>query len=511
MSLASHRRVDVRRDRRWEKTGRCLPHGELLTGNDTVGQASSLSRTPQKRGKHPHSCWATPTHQKVCLTVGCRDRLEACPTFTSSLARDGSTAGSRLSRYSDPWLAGSIAGLIRFALVVAITGSLVAPLQYGLAQETPAGQNVSTSSTDKAACVRQLNVIFGALQEYRKRHDKKLPDRLSDLVPEFIHDPKVLVCPYVQKRGGLRVWKKRQRELAPDPHTSYGYEFPPVLLDYDQWRGLPKKTYREVKERVIKELGPVVPVVRCHDHRPVLNLAIGGRIYESELYWEKNFTTDADLLIAARLFTNPPPTRPFVAADFPPRDPRAEARLIDLSDFYNASLTNSWQGFSSNHLRSLPMGLQEFAGIRFDVRGVIQLYGEDIPAVFPERVDGIRVNQKCSRLHFLHGAGFRHPKSNARVGSYIIHYANGQIQEFVLIAGKQTLDWWSDPVTPAQPTDAQVAWIGANEAAKAYGRSIRLYRATWENPQKDIDVATISFSCNTNYAKAPFLIAITAE
>ena len=92
----------------------------------------------------------------------------------------------------------------------------------------------ATNAADRAACERQLNRISGALQEYRKQHDNKLPAKLSDLLtPELIHDPDDLVCPFVQKRGGLRAWKKRVNELSPDPYTSYGYEFAPVLMDYN--------------------------------------------------------------------------------------------------------------------------------------------------------------------------------------------------------------------------------------------------------------------------------------
>jgi hypothetical protein len=400
--------------------------------------------------------------------------------------------------------------LSKHGLALAITGCLLIPSWRAAGQDRAGAPGISTNAADKAACELQLNRIYGALQQYRKKHENKLPDKLSDLFPEFISDPNVLVCPFVQKRGGLRTWRKRQRELDPDAHTSYGFEFPPVALEFDQWRGLPKKSWREFKEAVVKELGPVVPIVRCHDHRPTLNLAIGGQIYESELYWEKKFRESDQFLMVSKLFAVEPPANPPTAVAFPPRDPQTDVRLIDLSDFYNASLTNAWQGFPHNHLGTLPTGLCDFGGVRFDVRGVIQLCGEDIPAQFPKRIDGIRVKQKCDRLHFLHALGFT-SRMGTIGGRYFIHYADGRTEEIPLVHGKHIADWWFDATNPADPTDAKVAWTGENEAAKAYGKSIRLFRATWENPLKTVEIATVSFDCGTSYARAPFLIAITLE
>jgi hypothetical protein len=52
----------------------------------------------------------------------------------------------------------------------------------------------------------------------------------------------------------------------------------------------------------------------------------------------------------------------------------AEARLIDLSAYYNAALTESWyDGAEGNDLSELTPGLRELAGVRFDVRGLIQV------------------------------------------------------------------------------------------------------------------------------------------
>src|SRR5881394_1211823 len=255
----------------------------------------------------------------------------------------------------------------RRLLWAVLVASLLSLPHSVFADEDSGGAKFSHDPADKEACQANLNLILEAIQEYRKQHQDKLPDKLSDLTPDFIQNPKILVCPYFQKTGGLRAWTKVIRELALDPHTSYGYEFAPVDISDELWRGLPKRTWREFKERQMDKLGrlgSVVPIVRCHVHEPTLNLAYDGHIYESGRDWEENFAhvVPVEELVPARIFADPGGGKNAVAKDFLPRDPSAPPGLLDLSDHYNGLLTDSWQGFPSNHLAQLPSGLQEFGG-----------------------------------------------------------------------------------------------------------------------------------------------------
>jgi len=392
-------------------------------------------------------------------------------------------------------------------LRLALAACLFSPA-WPLAQAAGIQGGYSTNVADQADCKRQLNIIYGAIQQYREQHGGKLPDKLSELTPEFIHNSDVLVCPYVHKRGGLRTWKKQFREPAPDPHTSYCYEMPPQPFDASHWRGLPKKTWRDFKERQAEQVGPVVPIVRCLDHRPYLNLAIGAQIYESGYYWETNFSQDEHLLTVANLFRVPAPERPLTSKDFPPRDPKATPRLLDLTAYYNGVLTNGWQGFAGNDLGSLPTGIQRFDGIEFDIRGVIQLNGAELPTVFTDHVSGIAVGQKCGRIHFLHAVSHDY-KANTVQASYVMHYANGAVQEFQVLYGQHLADWWRDRGDASAPTKAAVAWTGQNAASKAYGMQLGLYHTAWENPLKDVKVSTITLA--EPFSTGPFVLAITLE
>ncbi len=53
---------------------------------------------------------------------------------------------------------------------------------------------------------------------------------------------------------------------------------------------------------------------------------------------------------------------------------------------------------------------------------------------------------------------------------------------------------WIDPKNPADPTGAKVVWTGENEAAKAYGKSLRLCRGDKERPTAFVGKELIVFT-----------------
>ena len=259
--------------------------------------------------------------------------------------------------------------------------------------------------------------------------------------------------------------------------------------------------------------GGVVPIVRCHKHD--LNLGYNGSVYPGRgMYWEEMFTKTEreveDLTLAGRLFAERTKSRTLMAHDCRPRDPHASPRLLDLTANYNAQLTDGWQGFPANDLSNMPSGLQQFNGVPFDVRGIIQLGGAEAAVVFTNKIDGIAVHQRFKRLNVLHGATFRPRRETTDLASYVLHYANGQTNEIPIVYGQNIADWWFDPIDPFVPKNAQVAWEGFNEAVKAYGKSLRVYQMSWDNPLPDEEVVSISLVSHMNLS-APFVIAITVE
>ena len=134
---------------------------------------------------------------------------------------------------------------------------------------------------------------------------------------------------------------------------------------------------------------------------------------------------------------------------------------IDLTHYYNARLDESWHGNQNNDLSSLPTGLQTFNNVQFDVRGIVQL-GSRAPTAkkFPPQIKGIKVRQKCRRLHFLHAAGYGGPGSEGKqIGTYIIHFAIDQMRlEIPIVYGKDVRDWHKPADEKPSPKELTEAW-----------------------------------------------------
>jgi hypothetical protein len=379
------------------------------------------------------------------------------------------------------------------------------------AQTNDVAEDPKLAAEEKEACTRNLKVIYDAIQAYQVDH-KELPNWLSDLVPQYISDANVLICPVSKRTGEIE-----SSELAdPKIPSSYLYQFCPIPIGKKLSPNDPTKTRREWKRRQMGLVGSIVPLVRCHHHGMFLNLAFDGRIYDSPPEWERMFSNQVDVaeLMPPRMFPGGADAKVAVSATvYPPRDPQAKPGLIDLSAFYNASLTESWHGNPKNDLSSLPSGLQTFAGVQYDVRGVIQLSAKLATLkIFPARVNGIKIRQKCERLHFLQAATFGSPKNEGeQVGSYILHFAANQMQlEIPIIYGRDVRDWYASANEKPGDKDLTVAWAGVNEAATAIHHTIRLFTSTWVNVAPGVEIESLDFVSSTNKV-APFLVAITAD
>src|SRR5437016_13201875 len=107
----------------------------------------------------------------------------------------------------------------------------------------------STDREEAAVCTKNLEKLNTAIEGYRKDiHD--VPNWLSDLVPKYLADTHVLICP-VTTRTGLQ---SAFGVLDPKVHSSYLYEFTPTDIPEvvkGAWPG-PKMTMREAKSQQMK-------------------------------------------------------------------------------------------------------------------------------------------------------------------------------------------------------------------------------------------------------------------
>lgn len=393
---------------------------------------------------------------------------------------------------------------------------IIAGLALVAQAQTNGPSPLDLAAREKEECTRNLQRIYEAIQAYEVDH-KDIPNWLSDLVPEYLPDATVLVCPVCRRTG-----KVEQLSLV-DPRlgSCYLFEFCPVPLG-NQAPNATNHTRREWKRRQMGLLGSVVPIVRCRQHNPVLNLSFDGHVYESPGMWELKFTNRIPQaeLTAARLFANEPsaqkaPEKPPVVRQWPARDANASPQLLDLTPQYNAMLSQPWHGtdiHNGNDLASLPTGVQNFGGASFDIRGIVQVRSKSVSSTnYPVEVKGIRVNQKCKRLHFLHAAGFGSVADEGQqIGSYVLHFANNRMRlEIPIIYGESVRNWHTLKGEP-ESQELNVAWTGENAVSHKAGQKIRLFLTTWTNLVPDLEIESIDL-VSAMTTPAPFLIAITAE
>jgi hypothetical protein len=197
----------------------------------------------------------------------------------------------------------------------------------------------------------------------------------------------------------------------------------------------------------------------------------------------------------------------------PPRIAQAPPNLIDLSEYFNAALVQTWHpgvspNFINNSLEELPAGLLQLGGQVFDVRGIVQLSGSELEKVggqFPQQITGIKINQTCRQLHFLQAAGWR-STDGATIGNYRVHYADGQVLGIPIVYGADVRDWNTDGDRAEKVTRSTVAWSGFNHAQVV----VRLFKTTWVNPLPETEIVSLDY-VSAMAPSAPFLLAVTAE
>src|SRR3954470_21257824 len=133
---------------------------------------------------------------------------------------------------------------------------------------------------ERDGCIKNLKSIYAAIESYRRDH-KDVPNWFSDLVPDYLSDVNVLVCPVCRRTGQTDIPSLADPKIA----SSYLFEFCPLPLG-NVAPASPKSTRREWKRRQMGVVGSIVPLVRCRHHKPILNLAFDGRVYDSPPSWE---------------------------------------------------------------------------------------------------------------------------------------------------------------------------------------------------------------------------------
>ena len=217
-------------------------------------------------------------------------RWHSC--FVTTDVNEHAGQADNMKRYIAQWLIILMAGTVMAA---------ESPTNAS-AKTAPARKASTRAAEEKKACTKNLKAIYDAIQAFQADH-QDLPNWLSDLVPQYLDDANVLICPVCRRTGRIEAPPLADPKLP----CSYLFEFCPVPLG-NLATNAPTRTRREWKRRQMDLVGSQVPVVRCRLHNPLLNLAFDGRIYESPRSWELLFTNrvNAADLTPARIFADEP-------------------------------------------------------------------------------------------------------------------------------------------------------------------------------------------------------------
>jgi hypothetical protein len=197
----------------------------------------------------------------------------------------------------------------------------------------------------------------------------------------------------------------------------------------------------------------------------------------------------------------------------PPRDAEATTNQLDLAGVYNVALGESWTPIRTTlhadlNLAELPAGAQRFAGVLFDVRGLVQLRrGTLDTSHFPERV-AVETRRSFARLHALHGVRWQSVDGKA-VGGFVLHYADGRKAELPIVYGQHVFCELALKTVQERSAGAELAWSGADPTGRPE-YAFRLYEASFANPHPDLEVVRIEYFSSLGKS-APFLLALTLE
>jgi hypothetical protein len=207
--------------------------------------------------------------------------------------------------------------------------------------------------------------------------------------------------------------------------------------------------------------------------------------------------------------------------------PPEKFSAVDLKSHTNQKLKENFgSGAEGNNLAGLLSGGKTFEGVNFKIDdGVIQLASRLIQKKQPNKVEGIKVDKACVKIHILHATCYGNGqnigqegmegdplwvKDGTKIAEYKIHYDDGTTAAIPVVYGEDVRDWFYTDKSKAV-TRGKVAWKGENDRAKEIGSKIRLYLTTWENPHPNKKIATIDYAKTDDGPAGPFCVAITLE
>jgi hypothetical protein len=207
--------------------------------------------------------------------------------------------------------------------------------------------------------------------------------------------------------------------------------------------------------------------------------------------------------------------RPSLAEIFP-RDPRDPETVLDLEPLLNRPLEPR-EGLAAGFREmpaDLPLGLADFGGAPFDVRGVLQMAsrgGGLFARRWPSKVS-LAVGQRAvRRVHLL---ATTRGGVEAETGTVVMRvrctWAGGTTTETPVRLGIEIGDGWHEPERPRVADRSSAVWQGISESSETARSVVRLYRFAVEAPRPGIGLERCELESG-NSAATPLVFGVTVE
>jgi hypothetical protein len=189
---------------------------------------------------------------------------------------------------------------------------------------------------------------------------------------------------------------------------------------------------------------------------------------------------------------------------------------LDLSKVVNRGVTESFDDSAVKvrdlqekiGFKNIPVGLQTFRGIPFQILDPVQNNGRSYvvlkghhQAEFPEAVSIPAGHLKAAELYFLHTCRWGGTAPDIKVAEYDVVYDDGQVVVIPLHVGAEISNFWYADDTSA----SFIAWWNQYKNADM---GINLF--PWKNPRPDVPIQSIIFK-SASKMPIPILFAITAS
>jgi hypothetical protein len=207
--------------------------------------------------------------------------------------------------------------------------------------------------------------------------------------------------------------------------------------------------------------------------------------------------------------------------------PPGKFTFVNLQPQVNQKLTDNFgSGRDGNDLVAVGKDGRTFGGANFKLAdGVIQLGSPVLGSPKPSKVEGIKVDHTCAKIHIVQstiygngqGVGIEGKEGEPgfvadgkTIAEYKVHYEDGTTATIPVVYGQDVRDWWFTEASK-DATRAKMVWKGENELTRELGCRLRLFMTTWDNPHPEKKIATIDYAKTGDSPAAPFCLAITLE